>query len=141
MLIPNLAGIHPRIVGITEYENPLFGAGIANIIPYIGPFMGMVPAIIVSLFNNMGDPVAAANYYYIIHIIVMFLIVQMVDNNVVSPLVVSGSMEMHPLTVMLVILIGSQMGVLGMFLAVPVWGIIKVVFQELYQGLRGHHFI
>jgi transposase len=55
--------------------------------------------------------------------------------------VLIGNVEHAVLTVMLVILIGSQMGVLGMFLAVPVWGIIKVVFQELYQGLRGHHFI
>ena len=116
-------------------------AGLANMIPYIGPFIGMVPAIIVSLFNNMGDPAAAESFYYIIHIIVMFLLVQQIDNYLISPLVVSGSMQMHPLTVMLVILIGSQVGVLGMFLAVPVWGIIKVVVRELYQGLKGHHFI
>lgn len=116
-------------------------AGLANMIPFVGPFMGMAPAIVVSLFNNLGNPVAAANFYYIIHIIVMFFIVQMIDNNVVSPIVVSGSMEMHPLTVILLILIGSQLGVLGMFLAVPAWGISKVVVQEVYQGLKGHHFI
>ncbi|MCF7826067.1 MAG: AI-2E family transporter [Candidatus Marinimicrobia bacterium] len=116
-------------------------AGMANMIPFVGPFMGMVPAIIVSLFNNLGDPVAASHFYYILHIIVMFLIVQMIDNNVISPIVVSGSMEMHPLTVILLILVGSQMGVLGMFLAVPAWGISKVVIQEVYQGLKGHRLI
>lgn len=116
-------------------------AGMANMIPFVGPFMGMVPAIIVSLFNNLGDPVAASHFYYILHIIVMFLVVQLIDNNVISPIVVSGSMEMHPLTVILLILVGSQMGVLGMFLAVPAWGISKVVIQEVYQGLKGHHLI
>ncbi len=116
-------------------------AGLANMIPFVGPFMGMLPAIIVSLFNNLGDPVAAANFYYIIHIIVMFFIVQMIDNNVISPIVVSGSMDMHPLTVILLILIGSQIGVLGMFLAVPAWGITKVILQEIYQGLKGHRLI
>ncbi len=116
-------------------------AGIANMIPYIGPFIGMVPAILVSIFNNMGDPMAVQSMYFIPHIIVMFLLVQQVDNYFISPMVVSGSMEMHPLTVMLVIFIGSQFGVLGMFLAVPVWGIIKVVVFELWQGLRGHHLI
>ncbi len=113
-------------------------AGLANIIPYIGPFAGMLPAITVSLFNNMGDPVAASHYYYIIHIVVMFAIVQFIDNNFISPLVVSGSMEMHPLTVMLVILIGSKWGVLGMLLAVPGWGIVKVIFYELLNGIRQH---
>jgi putative permease len=116
-------------------------AGMANMIPFVGPFMGMVPAIIVSLFNNLGDPAAATHFFYIIHIIVMFLIVQMIDNNIISPIVVSGSMEMHPLTVILLILVGSQIGVLGMFLAVPAWGISKVVIQEVYQGLKGHHLI
>jgi len=116
-------------------------AGMANMIPFVGPFMGMAPAIVVSLFNNLGDPVAAANFYYIFHIIIMFFVVQMIDNNVISPIVVSGSMEMHPLTVILLILIGSQMGVLGMFLAVPAWGITKVIMQEVYQGLKGHHLI
>ena len=71
----------------------------------------------------------------------MFFIVQMIDNNLISPIVVSGSMEMHPLTVILLILIGSQIGVLGMFLAVPAWGIFKVVIQEIYQGLKGHRLI
>ncbi len=116
-------------------------AGLANMIPFIGPFMGMLPAIIISLFNNLGDPIAAANFYYIIHIIVMFFIVQMIDNNVISPIVVSGSMDMHPLTVILLILIGSQIGVLAMFLAVPAWGIAKVIIQEVYQGLKGHRLI
>lgn len=116
-------------------------AGMANMIPFVGPFMGMAPAIVVSLFNNLGDPVAAANFYYIGHIIVMFFIVQMIDNNVISPIVVSGSMEMHPLTVILLILVGSQIGVLGMFLAVPAWGIFKVIVQEVYNGLKGHHLI
>jgi predicted PurR-regulated permease PerM len=81
-------------------------AGMANMIPFVGPFMGMVPAIIVSLFNNLGDPVAASHFYFILHIIGMFLIVQMIDNNIISPIVVSGSMEMHPLTVILLILVG-----------------------------------
>lgn len=116
-------------------------AGMANMIPFVGPFMGMAPAIVVSLFNNLGDPVAASHFYFIIHIIVMFFIVQMIDNNVISPIVVSGSMEMHPLTVILLILVGSQIGVLGMFLAVPAWGIFKVVVQEVYKGLKGHHLI
>ena len=116
-------------------------AGMANMIPFVGPFMGMAPAIVVSLFNNLGDPIAAANFYYIIHIVVMFFIVQMIDNNVISPIVVSGSMEMHPLTVILLILVGSQIGILGMFLAVPAWGIFKVIVQEVYNGLKGHHLI
>jgi len=116
-------------------------AGMANMIPFVGPFMGMVPAIIVSLFNNLGDPVAASQFYFILHIIVMFLIVQMIDNNIISPIVVSGSMEMHPLTVILLILVGSQIGVLGMFLAVPAWGVTKVIVQEVYQGLKGHRLI
>ncbi|HCW76144.1 MAG TPA: hypothetical protein DHU63_06360 [Candidatus Marinimicrobia bacterium] len=113
-------------------------AGFANIVPYIGPFAGMLPAVIVSLFNNFGDPVAASHLYFIPHIVVMFIIVQFIDNNFISPLVVSSSMAMHPLTVMLVILIGSKWGILGMLLAVPAWGIVKVIFYEVLTGIRQH---
>jgi putative permease len=133
-----------NIVFDANISNPFLIAGIAgmaNIIPYVGPVMGMTPAIIISVYNNLGDPIAAANYYYIGHIIAMFIGVQVIDNNVVSPLVMSSSMNMHPLSVMLVILVGSQWGILGMLLAVPTWGVVKVIVNEVLEGLRRHHFV
>ncbi|MFQ6114113.1 MAG: AI-2E family transporter, partial [bacterium] len=60
-------------------------------------------------------------------------------NIFVSPFIVSKSVELHPLTIIIMILIGGQLlGIFGMLLAVPVASIIKVTAQELYWGLKNY---
>lgn len=105
-------------------------AGIANLIPYLGPVVGAVPAIILTILNappNVGT--------VILWIAVVFILVQVIDNNIVSPMVVSKSVDMHPITVVIAVIIGGNIaGVIGMLVAVPVWGIIKVTFKEITWG-------
>ncbi len=109
-------------------------AGVANLIPYLGPYVGAVPAIILTVLNN------PANVGYIIFwIIVVFILVQLIDNNLVSPMVVSKSVNMHPITVVIAVVIGGNIaGVFGMLFAVPFWGIIKVTMREVSWGLRSY---
>ncbi len=107
-------------------------AGIANLIPYLGPVVGAIPAIVMTILNappNVGT--------VILWIVVVFVLVQVIDNNIVSPLVVSKSVNMHPITVVIAVIIGGNIGgVVGMLVAVPVWGIIKVTVKEVYWGLQ-----
>lgn len=110
-------------------------AGLANMIPYVGPVAGMVPAIIITIMNG-GDPVK------ILYIVIAFSIVQLIDNIILQPMVLSKSVKLHPLIIVFVVLIGGQFfGVLGMLLAVPVAGIIKVTSSELYLGIRKFNLI
>ena len=74
-------------------------AGLANLIPYLGPVVGAVPAILVSL---MQEP----SINPILGIIIAFAIIQLFDNVVISPLVVAKSVDIHPLVVIIVIFIG-----------------------------------
>ena len=105
-------------------------AGLANLIPYVGPVAGAIPAIIVTLVNG-GSPVS------ILYIVIAFTIVQLIDNVFLQPLVLSKSVNLHPLIIVFAVLIGGQFfGILGMLLAVPAAGIIKVTSSELYQGIR-----
>ncbi len=105
-------------------------AGLANLIPYVGPIAGAVPAILIVIFNGAPNVLVI-----IVSIIIMFMLVQMIDNIFVSPLVVGKSVDMHPLTVFLVLLIGGNvMGLLGMMFAVPVAGIIKVTSSEILNS-------
>jgi putative permease len=105
-------------------------AGFANMIPYVGPVAGAVPAIIVTLLNG-DEPIK------LLYIIIAFAIVQLIDNIVVQPLVLSKSVHLHPLIIVFAVLIGGQFfGLLGMLLAVPAAGIIKVTSSELYEGIR-----
>ena len=105
-------------------------AGLANMIPYVGPVAGAVPAIVVTLLQG-DEPIK------VLYIVIAFAIVQLIDNILVQPFVLSKSVHLHPLIIVFAVLIGSQFfGLLGMLLAVPIAGIIKVTSSELYQGMR-----
>lgn len=109
-------------------------AGIANLIPYLGPYVGAVPAMIMVIINN---PPNMMNI--LIWIAIMFALVQFIDNTFISPLVVSKSVDMHPLTVVIVIIVGSSLaGIMGMLFAVPAFGIIKVTLTEIIWGLKNY---
>ncbi len=102
-------------------------AGFANLIPYIGPIAGAIPAVISVLLRQ------PPNMFLIVALVIgVFLIVQFIDNTVTSPYLVGKSVDLHPLIVFLVLIIGGNlMGLLGMLFAVPVAGIIKVMFTEI----------
>jgi putative permease len=105
-------------------------AGLANMIPYVGPVAGAVPAIVVTALNG-------GSMIDIIYIVLAFAIIQLIDNVLVQPLVLSRSVNLHPLIIVFAILIGGQFfGLLGMLLAVPAAGIIKVSSSELYNGIK-----
>jgi predicted PurR-regulated permease PerM len=105
-------------------------AGLANMIPYVGPVAGAVPAIAVTIINGGSGT-------DLVYIAGAFAIVQFIDNMFVQPLVLSKSVNLHPLIIVFAVIIGGQFfGVLGMLLAVPTAGILKVTSNELYTGIR-----
>ena len=125
-------------------------AGFANLIPMIGPFVGMVPAILIAIMNNVGSEIALNHQifnilpspFYIFDIILMFIVVQQIDNNFITPLVVGDSVGLHPMAVMLVLLIGGTLiGPLGMLFAIPVAGIIKVISREIVFVTKNSHLL
>ncbi len=107
-------------------------AGMANMIPYFGPLVGAVPAIVIALIDT-GDLGA------VVTVAVAFASIQLFENVFVSPFIVSKSVELHPLTIIIAILIGAQlMGIFGMLLAVPTASIIKVTTKELAWGFKNY---
>ncbi len=110
-------------------------AGLANLIPYFGPIVGAVPAIFVSLMHT-------PSLTPIIWIAVAFALVQLIDNVVISPLVVAKSVNIHPLVVIIVIFIGEHLlGILGMLIAVPVTAILNVVIKETIWSFRNYRLL
>tara|TARA_S200000501_G_scaffold67635_3_gene59186 strand:- start:2793 stop:3899 length:1107 start_codon:yes stop_codon:yes gene_type:complete len=125
-------------------------AGFANLIPMIGPFVGMVPAILISIMNNMDNPLAMSHYlfgtipspFFILDIILMFFLIQQIDNNFVTPIVVGESTGLHPMLVMISLLIGGfLLGPIGMLFAVPAAGIFKVIINELIFISKNSHLL
>jgi predicted PurR-regulated permease PerM len=108
-------------------------AGISNLIPYVGPFFGVLPALLISL-SQCGDfrqafPILA----------VTLVLVQLLDNIIIQPLCFSQTVDMHPVTVIVVLIIGnSLMGIAGMLLAIPIATILKSSAVETYWGLKNY---
>ncbi len=125
-------------------------AGLANLIPMVGPFIGMVPAILIALMNNIGNESAITHQifsivpspFFVLDIILMFIFVQQLDNNFITPLVVGESVGLHPMVVMIVLIIGATLiGPIGMLFAIPAAGVLKVLFREIIFISKNSHLL
>ncbi len=116
-------------------------AGLFNLIPFIGPMIGAFAAVL--LFLLSGQPEGfILQYYHIFFILFTFGAVQLIDNLISSPLIISDSVGLHPMFVIIVVLIGgSAMGVLGMLISVPFAAILKVIIEELIWGFRNYRYL
>lgn len=105
-----------------------FITGIADIIPYIGPFLGFLPAV---FFAYLISPLKA------IWVAAFFIFIQWVENNILAPKVIGDTTGIHPLIILMSIIIGGGIfGVLGMVLAVPVVAILIILFGFTSEKLK-----
>jgi predicted PurR-regulated permease PerM len=104
--------------------------GVTNMIPYLGPVLGTVFGAF--LYLGSGLPV---NSVY--GLVAAAAAAHVVDNVVIAPAVLSHNVDLHPLTVALVLVIGGELlGTLGLLIAIPVASTIKVVAQEFYTNYQ-----
>ncbi|MFC2082136.1 AI-2E family transporter [Bacteroidota bacterium] len=123
------------ILGIQNSIIIGFIAGIGHLIPYFGPIIGGIPAIIISVIQ-FGD------FSRLPSIFIMFILVYVIDNGFIQPNVFSKSTDLHPLVIIILILLGSQvMGVFGMLLAVPAATVIKTAAREIHYGYKNYKII
>jgi predicted PurR-regulated permease PerM len=116
------------IIGI-EYSLILaLVAMLTNVIPFVGPFIGIVPALIVGFIDS---PVM------MLKVIVVVLIAQQIESNLISPQIMGRALDVHPLTIILLLLVASSLGgVLGLILAVPTYAMLKVIVKHTYRLYR-----
>ncbi|WP_409250946.1 AI-2E family transporter [Bacillus sp. SCS-153A] len=101
---------------------------LTNVIPFIGPLISSVPAIIVGFLQ---EPIMA------LWVIVVILIVQQIEGNLISPQVMGRKLDIHPLTIILLLVAaGKFAGFLGLLLAVPTYAILKVIFIHVYRFIK-----
>lgn len=102
-------------------------AGIANFIPFFGPIIGIVPAL---FFALLEDPMKA------VWVILLFIGIQQVESNILSPKIVGESVGLHPVIVIVALLIGGSIaGIIGMLLAVPVAAVIRILSSFAIEKL------
>ncbi|HOQ37952.1 MAG TPA: AI-2E family transporter [Acetivibrio sp.] len=104
-------------------------AMVSSLIPFFGPTIGIIPALLLSLATN--DLLMFAK------VIAVMVIVQQIDNNFISPYIMGQRLNVHPVTVILLITVGASLyGFLGLFLAVPLYAAAKVSAKNLYDIYR-----
>ena len=107
-------------------------AGLGHLIPYFGPVIGGIPAIIVSIVQY-GD------LSQVPLILLVVLITYTFDNGFVQPSVFGKSVDMHPIAIILLIISGGILfGLMGMLLAVPVATVIKTLSKEIYFATKNY---
>ncbi len=89
------------------------------------------------MLSNINNDFQTVTLPTTIYVMIGFFIVQMIDNNVSSPIIFSKSVNSHPLEIFLVVLIaGILFGIVGMIIAVPVFTILKVIGKEFFPDIK-----
>ncbi|WP_291129512.1 AI-2E family transporter [Flavobacterium sp. UBA7682] len=121
------------IFGVDNALLIAFLCAILNIVPYIGPLIASVVAAILTMLGNLGGDFQSQILPLTLYVMIGFWIVQLIDNNVSSPMIFSQSVSSHPLEIFLVVLItGFLFGIVGMIVAIPFYTILKVFGKEFF---------
>jgi predicted PurR-regulated permease PerM len=105
-------------------------AGLTELIPVVGPFLGAIPAVIVALFQPTWKLVA---------VIVLYVLAQQIEQNLLVPRVMSRAVGLSPILAIFAVLVGGAlMGIVGVLLSIPVAAALQVIFGELVPAVLPH---
>ncbi len=129
VIVGILSSIALSILGLEFSVFIGFFAGISNIIPYFGPILGAIPAFIVGTFTQ--------GIWQGVFAVIILIGIQQIDANLIYPKVVGSQTGLHPLFVLLSVAFAAHFGgIIGMILAVPAAGILRVLVIRWSQGFE-----
>lgn len=97
---------------------------VTNVIPFLGPYIAVIPAIIIALFQ---DPIMA------LYVAIIMLVAQQIEGNLITPNIMGSALSIHPLTVITLILAaGNIAGIWGIILAIPFYAVVKTIVVNIY---------
>jgi predicted PurR-regulated permease PerM len=97
-------------------------------VPYLGPIIAIIPAIIIAFITSP---------FMLVKLAIVWAVVQLLEGKVISPQIMGRSLDIHPITVIFVILTaGNLFGIIGIILAVPGYAVLKVIITHIYQFIR-----
>lgn len=112
-------------------------AGILNVIPYIGPWIGALFGLVVAVANNLNSSFTEVTLPLLFWVVIVVMVVQFIDNMIFQTVIYSNSVKAHPLEIFLVILMaGGVGGIPGMILAIPVYTVIRVIAGEFLSEFK-----
>ncbi|MFH1308992.1 MAG: AI-2E family transporter [Patescibacteria group bacterium] len=100
-------------------------AGTFELLPYIGPIMSGIPAVILAFLQA---PILG------FWVLILYIVIQQLENNLIVPLVVGKIVKLSPVIIILALLIGAKLGgIVGMFLAVPITAVVAEFFRDIVK--------
>ena len=118
-----------KIIGLRYAVTLGITAGILNLVPYLGSFLAMIPALVLGL---IAGPVM------LLKVIVVFIVEQTIEGRFVSPLILGSQLNVHPITILFVLLTsGSMFGIWGVLLGIPIYASAKVVISAIFDWYKG----
>ncbi|MDZ7606685.1 MAG: AI-2E family transporter [Cyclobacteriaceae bacterium] len=127
-------------VGIKYAASISLFAAVINLIPYMGPLLGSIFAVVIG-FSTAGLQVFDSNEYIIlaVKILTVFGIMKLIDDMVLQPLIFSKSVKAHPLEIFIIIFAGATLaGAVGMIIAIPAYTIIRVFSMEALKAYKSY---
>ncbi len=116
------------IIGLDYAITLAIIAAVTSVIPYLGPMIAIIPAIIIALVESP---------FMLVKLAIVWAAVQFLEGNLISPNIMGRTMKIHPLTIIVVLLIaGNLFGIIGVILGIPGYAILKVFVTYLYDKFR-----
>ncbi|MEL6987174.1 MAG: AI-2E family transporter, partial [Bacteroidota bacterium] len=128
-----------KIVGVQNALLIAFFAAIINVIPYVGPMIGAIFGIVLTMSTSidLNMDFYAQTLPLLGKVVVVFALMQALDNFILQPYIFSNSVNAHPLEVFIIILVGSQLaGIPGMVLAIPTYTVFRVIGKTFLSQFR-----
>ncbi|MBK8968048.1 MAG: AI-2E family transporter [Saprospiraceae bacterium] len=111
-------------------------AGLLNIIPYVGPLLGIVVGCFFTISHYIESDFALM-VAPLIKVVLTIQAVQILDNNFIGPYIMSNSVKAHPLEIFIVTLIAAKLGgVVGMIIGIPVYTVLRVIAREFFSEFK-----
>ncbi len=126
------------LLGLREYAL-IIGviAGVANIVPYLGPVVGATPAVLYVLTSAQYEGMQE-RLIMLAAVVAVMTVIQMIESYILQPKIVGAKAQLHPLAVLLAFAVGVNFGILGIIVAVPVACIVRVLLKEFYWDSRAN---
>jgi predicted PurR-regulated permease PerM len=134
-----LIDIGMTIIGIDFQQALVMGLilGILNVIPYVGPWLGLLIAIIMGVASHIHQDFSTVVVPLIYYMIIVEAITHTIDNVVFQPIIFSNSVKAHPLEIFVVVLAsGFAAGIPGMLLGIPAYTALRVFAREFFYGFK-----
>ena len=126
--------IYSIVLAVFNVENAFiiaFLCALLNLIPYLGPIVGAVLMMLLTMSSFIGADFSSIILPKTIYVMIGFCVGQMIDNFFSQPYIFSNSVKSHPLEIFIVILAsGTLIGPVGMIIAIPLYTTLKVISQE-----------